>query len=54
MFKHLCDVVDKIELQNLDDYEKDEEFTLVFVDPVTAIVKNLSSIKLKYKQQKSY
>ena len=44
-YYYLCDVVDKIELQNLDDYEKDEEFTLVFVDPITAIVKNLSSIK---------
>ena len=42
-YYYFCDVFDNIELQNLDDYEQ-EEFTLVFVDPITAITKNSCSI----------
>lgn len=45
-YYYLCDVSDKIESQNLDDYENDEEFTLEFVDATTAIDKNNNNSNL--------
>lgn len=39
-YYYLCDVEDRIETQNLDDYEADEKFTLEYVDPDRAIFIN--------------
>lgn len=42
-FYFLCEVLENIEAQCLDDYEDEEGFTLMFVEPNIAIEKNLSS-----------
>ena len=39
-YYYLCDVEQKLANQNLDEYESDEGFTLVFVHPTNAIKKN--------------
>ena len=39
-FYYFCDVADKIQKQNLDDYEADEKFTLEFVDAKKIIETN--------------
>jgi 8-oxo-dGTP pyrophosphatase MutT (NUDIX family) len=39
-YYYLCDVESTVLSQNLDDYEADEEFTLVNIDPKTAINTN--------------
>ena len=39
-FYYLCEVEDRIETQNLDDYESDEKFTLEYVKPDRAIFVN--------------
>lgn len=36
----LCDVEDRIETQDLDDYEADEKFTLEYVEPDRAVFIN--------------
>ena len=36
-YYYLCDVADTVEMQNLDDYEAEEQFTPEYVDPKTAI-----------------
>ncbi len=39
-FYYLCDVEPEIEMQKLDDYEEEEEFTLEYVTPQHAIDRN--------------
>ena len=39
-YYYLCDVENGLMQQNLDQYEKDEEFVLKYVDPQTAIFTN--------------
>lgn len=42
-YYYLCDVLDTISEQNLDVYEKEEEFTLVYQEPVEIMLTNFSS-----------
>ena len=42
-YYYFCDIKDGIEDQNLDDYEKEEGFTLRWVDPLVAIEVNLKN-----------
>ncbi len=39
-YYYLCDVSDDFLLQDLDEYEEEEEFVLMFVEPTFAIKKN--------------
>lgn len=39
-YYYLCDVEDRIETQDLDDYEADEKFTLEYVEPDKAVFIN--------------
>ena len=39
-YYYLCNVLDNLTMQSLDDYEKEEEFVLVYVEPRIAINKN--------------
>lgn len=39
-YYYLCDVEESIQSQDLDDYERDEEFTLEYVEPGKAIFVN--------------
>lgn len=39
-YYYLCNVLDNLTMQSLDDYEKEEEFVLVYVEPIIAINKN--------------
>ncbi len=39
-YYYLCDVESTVLSQQLDDYEAEEEFTLVDIDPITAIITN--------------
>ena len=41
-FYYFCDVLEELSSQNLDDYEAEESYQLVFVDPETAIKANRS------------
>ena len=41
-FYFLCDVLEELSSQNLDDYEAEESYELVYVDPETAIKANRS------------
>ena len=41
-FYFFCDVLEELSSQNLDDYEAEESYQLVFVDPETAIKANRS------------
>lgn len=43
-FYYLCETLENVESQCLDDYEDEEGFTLVFVEPNIAIEKNLNGI----------
>ena len=47
-FYYLCDVLEDIASQNLDDYEAEEAYQLVFVDPEAAIRANRSVKKSPY------
>ena len=42
-YYYFCDITNNIECQNLDDYEKEEGFTLRFVDASVAIMTNLNN-----------
>ena len=39
-YYYLCDVESNVGLQHLDDYEAEENFTLVYIDPIIAISTN--------------
>ena len=42
-YYYICDITNTIEVQNLDDYEKDEGFVLRWVEPSVAIETNLNN-----------
>ena len=47
-FYYFCDAQEELSSQNLDDYEAEESYCLVFVDPETAIRANRSVTKSPY------
>ena len=49
-YYYLCDVMDDLTSQNLDDYEKKESYQLEFLAPVAAINKNRSVKESPYNQ----
>ena len=49
-FYYLCDAVDDLVSQNLDEYEADESFQLEFADPSLAIEKNRNVKENPYSQ----
>lgn len=50
-YYYLCDVEEEVTLQNLDDYEADERFTLEFIDPMIAIT--INRIKMQRPKDKN-
>ena len=47
-FYYLCDALEEVVSQDLDDYESEEAFVLEFVDPQTAIRTNLAVAESPY------